>query len=488
MLRSGRRLRSKLCDSAAEAIKSIKSRSSIIIGGFGLAGVPFSLIKAITRSPSINGLWLVSNTAGTEHHGLSLLLRSGQTAKITCSYIGDNKFFEQMYLKGKVELELVPQGTLAERIRCGGAGIDFFTTPTGSGTLVELGGFVQKYSADGLAELISQPKPTIVSQSTGKRLLLEPAIRADVALVKAFKADETGNLVFNKSAFNFNGDAARAAKHVIAEVEHLVPSGSIDPNFVHLPGIFVDTIVLTEEKEKPFEKIVNKKTISRAKEQKSGKSLKRMRIAKRAAQELFDGANINLGVGIPTLIPSFADPSFELNIHAENGILGVSDYPDEGQEDPDLINPGKEPITVKDSASFFSSADSFGIVRGGHLDITYLGAMEVDENGDLANWVIPGKALRGMGGAMDLVGSGSRVIVLTEHKTKNDTPKIRKICQLPLTGYKCVSKIITELAVFEVLPDGKGLLLTDIAEDTTLNHVISSTECTFTVADNLRIF
>lgn len=488
MLRGLRRWKSKLVSSADEAVARIQPGSTVFSGGFGLVGVPFSLLKAVGRNPAIRDLTIISNTAGTEHHGLSLLLQTGQARKMVCSYVGENKLFERKYLEGSLEVELVPQGTLAEGIRCGGMGIDVFSTPTGVGTLVEKGGFVQKYSSVGVVERHSQPKPTVVSPLTGRKLLLETALKGDVALVKARKADESGNLVFNKSAFNFNGDIARAAKYVIAEVEELVPNGSLDPNQVHVPGLFVDALVLTEETEKPLEKIVNTTTLRLARQRNSDKDRKRMRIAQRAARDIFSGAALNLGIGIPTLIPFFVAEGVELNIHAENGIMGVGGYPREGEEDPDLINPGKETITVLNSASFFSSSDSFGIVRGGHLDFTYLGAMEVDQLGNLANWVIPGKFLKGMGGAMDLVACGSQVTVLTEHTSKHNASKIKKQCELPLTGENCVSKIITELAVFTVLPEQGGLLLTELAEDTTLGHVIDNTECEFAVSPNLLRF
>lgn len=478
----------KLLSSADEAVKLIKSGDTVLAGGFGLAGVPFSLLKAITRRPELNGLTFVSNTAGTDKHGLSLVIASGQAKKMMCSYVGENKLFEQAYLGGKLEVDLIPQGTLAEKMRAAGAGIAYFSTPTGVGTLVETGGFISKYTPDKKPEIYSKGRDTVKDPRTGKKLLLEPALHGDVGIVKASIADESGNLIFNKSTNNFNVDIAKASKIVIAEVEKIVPAGSLDPSHIHLSGIFVDKMILTEEKEKPFEKIVNTRTIAEAGEKLLHKDQVRRKIAERAAKDIFDGAVINLGIGIPVLIPVFVNPKYDINIHAENGIMGVNGYPEEGHEDPDLINPAKETVTVKKDASFFSSADSFGIVRGGHLDFTFLGTMEVDQQGDLANWVIPGKFLKGMGGAMDLVSSGSPVIVCTEHIDKHKNPKVVAKCSLPLTGINCVTKIITNWAVFDVKPDNKGLLLKEIAEEVDLATVINNTGCEFEVSKNLKKF
>lgn len=485
--------KTKVWDSVDEAVKDVKTGDIILSGGFGLCGIPETLISALTRRTDVRNLTAVSNNAGAGDHGLVKLIKSKQLDNVMISYLGGNKYLESAYLNGEVGIELVPQGTLVARLHAHASGEPCIYTPTGANTAVESGGIPIRYNPGGMKAGVKIPgNPKEARLFGGRRFIMEPAIAGDVAFVHAWKADEVGNLVFRYTANNYNGVMARNAKLTIVEAEEIVPVGSLSPNAVHVPGVYVDRIVKAAE---PKSIEVTKLAPSAADQQKTGDSKKaaldwRHKIAKRAAREIGDGFYINLGVGVPTIIPEYLDPKVTVWVESENGILGMGPYPTADQVDADIINAGKETATLLPGASTFDSAESFNMIRGGHMDVTCLGAMQVSQAGDIANFMIPGKLVKGIGGAMDLVSNPdkTKVIATMQHVSKDGTPKIVSECTLPLTGARTVSMIVTDLAVFKVDRVAGELTLTDIAEGVTLDELRAKTACDFRVADVLATF
>ncbi|KAG7346526.1 3-oxoacid CoA-transferase [Nitzschia inconspicua] len=472
---------SKVVPSAEEALKDVSLQNvTVCVGGFGLGGNPETLLNAISRSNAQN-LTVASLTGGVDGFGVGKLIEAGMVKRLISSYVGENKHLEAAYFGGTLEVELTPQGTLAARMKAAGCGFPAFFTPTGAGTVYSKGGIPIKFKSDGSqqVEIESQPRPT--EMFDGHEYVKEFALHGQLAIVKCWKADTRGNLVFRGTAANSNPDCAMAGKITIAEAEHIVEAGELDPNEIHLPGVYVNKVILATDNEKPIERMR-----IRDKGNKKGGVVKggRGRIMRRAAKEFKDGMYVNLGIGIPTMASNYIPEGVKIELQAENGLMGIGPYPEsEEVADPDYINAGKEPITALPGASTFSSSESFNMIRGGHIDLTILGGLQCSANGDLANWIVPGKLLKGMGGAMDLVGAiGSRVVVTMDHTAKDGTPKIMQECSLPLTGHNVVNRIITDMCVFDVdLEGGTGITLVEIAPGVSVDDVKRATACDFKI-------
>lgn len=486
------RTNNKIWKSADEAVADLESGKTIFSAGFGLCGTPDTLIQAVARRPELTNLTAVSNNAGSGEKGLGQLLYTGQISKIICSYLGQNKTFANMYLTGKVSVELTPQGTIAERISAAARGVPAFYTPTGYGTAIQTGKLPIRFTADGEVDIPGKVKE--VREFNGRNYVMEEALHGDYAFVKVWKADAYGNAIFRYTSRNFGSVMARGAKLTIVEAEEIVPVGTLDPQNIHVPGIYVDRVVpatapklIEIRTTRPSSSPSSSAAVADKELGKDSARARRERIVKRAAKELKDGYYVNLGVGMPMLAPNFVPEGTIVHLQSENGILGMGPYPTEDEIDPDIINAGKETVTLLPGASVFGSEESFGMIRGGHIDVAMLGALQVSSAGDLANYMIPHKVVKGMGGAMDLVSNpdSTKVVVLTDHVAKDGSPKILAKCELPLTGMRVVSQIITDLCVFDIDRQAGSMTLTELAEGATLEEVRAKTAAPFNVAENI---
>jgi 3-oxoacid CoA-transferase len=436
---------------AAQAAALVKEGDIIFGGGFGMTGNPVHLLHALAATNTKN-LTFIGNNVGEPNLGGGKLLLNGQLKKMIGSFFTSNPDAVKAAQSGAVQYELLPQGTLAEAIRAGGAGIGGFYTPTSAGTVI---------AADKEIKIIDD-----------KEYVFEKALKADVAFIRAWKADTAGNLQYRMTEQNFNKAMATAATIVVAEVEHIVPVGDIAPENIHTPCCYVDYIVQASLSAANLGSSASVKSSSKKVDE------GRMNMARRAFAELRKGDVVNLGIGIPTLVADLIKPEHEIILHTENGMLGVGPEPDGDAGALDYpVNAGKVPVTALKGSSYFDSADSFAMIRGQHIDVAIMGGLEVDEQANLANWAVPGKPLLGVGGAMDLASGAKKLIITMTHTNNDGSAKIVPTCTLPLTAMNAVAVVITDLAVF-AYPKGK-LTLIELMPGATIEEVRSKTSATF---------
>jgi 3-oxoacid CoA-transferase len=438
--------------SLSEAAAMVKSGDTIMVGGFGMTGNPVHLMHALAQTDT-RDLTYIANNVGEPNLGGGRLLRNGQLKKAIGSFFTSNPDAVQAAQSGAIEFELMPQGSLAEAIRAGGAGIGGFYTLTAAGTV---------FAEQSETKMIN-----------GRRHVFVPALRADVALLRAWTADTAGNLVYRMTEQNFNRAMAMAADLVIAEVEEIVPVGQLDPNQIHTPGNYVDYLVQAHTT------LADLGSSGSVEASRKKIDETRLAIARRALSELKRGDVVNLGIGIPTLVADLITPEDGIILHTENGMLGVGPAPETGGAMDYPVNAGKIPVTALPGSSYFDSADSFAMIRGGHVDVAIMGGLQVDQNANLANWAVPGKPLLGVGGAMDLASGARRLIITMTHSNRDGSPKIVPQCTLPLTAIGAVDMIITDLAVL-AFADGQ-LRLLELMPGTTLDQVRAQTSARFTV-------
>lgn len=438
--------------SCEQAAGKVKSGDVLIVGGFGMTGNPVHLLHALAET-EVRDLTYIGNNVGEAGLGGGRLLRNGQISKAIGSYFTSNREAVAAAQAGDIETELLPQGTLAEAIRAGGAGLGGFFTPTSAGTPLAEGRETREVN--------------------GREMVYIEPLRGNVALVRAWRADTAGNLQYRMTENNFNQAAATAADLVIAEVEEIVPVGTLDPNQIHTPGCFVDFLV---QAHLGVEDLGSSASVAA-----SDKKVDQQRVlmAKAALAELKRGDVVNLGIGIPTLVADYIGPEDGIILHTENGMLGVGPAPEEGGALDYPVNAGKIPVTALPGSSYFDSTTSFAMIRGGHVDVAIMGGLEVDEDGNLANWAVPGKPLLGVGGAMDLASGAKTLIVLMTHLNRDGSSKVVGCCDLPLTATKVVDVLITDYAVFRFTDRGMvltrlmpGVSLADVAECTAASYIV----------------
>ena len=436
-----------------QAAALVKTGDTLLVGGFGMTGNPTQVLHALAET-DVGDITYIANNVGEPGLGGGRMLRNGQIRKAIGSFFTSNPEAVAAAQSGAIEFEVMPQGTMVEAIRAGGAGIGGFFTPTAAGTVLAEGRETKRID--------------------GRLHVFQPALRANVALIRAWCADTAGNLAYRMTEQNFNRAMATAADLVIAEIEECVPTGELPPESIHTPGCYVDYLVPVKTS---VADLGSSASIADSGKKAGGL---RMKLARRALAELRPGDIVNLGVGIPTLVADLITPAHGIILHTENGMLGVGPAPESGGALEYPINASKIPVTALPGSSYFDSADSFAMIRGGHVDVAIMGGLQVDEQANLANWAAPGRPLLGVGGAMDLASGAKRLIVTMTHASRDGQSKIVPSCTLPLTATNAVDVIITELAVFRFC-DGR-LTLTELLEGASLEEVKAKTDALFEIA------
>ena len=460
----------KVVASPQEALADLSEGSSIAIAGFGLAHrFPSSLLAAV-RDNGTKKLCLVCNSLGAaDELRAQFLVNNGQVNRLIVSFSarpGMKSKAEEMIAAGEVTVELVPQGTLVERMRAGGAGLAGFYTPTAVGTPIAEGKELRYFD--------------------GKPYILERALQVDYALLRAHRGDRLGNLQFRGGSQNFNTSFAKAARIAIAEVDEIVEPGEIPPDQVDLPGVFVSRLVKSTVKIRLEDVMPTRRSrpadVPRTYNGKT--ALTREAMARRAAQLLPEGSVVNLGIGIPTLVSNHLMER-DVTLHAENGVLNYGQIVTGEDVDPDIYNAGGQFVSLRPGASFFDSVTSFEIARSGKLFAVILGAYQVDQDANLANWTTPDQVGGGIGGAMDLVAGASQVIIIMEHRDSRDRAKLVPTCSYPLTGVGCVDVVVSDLALIR-RRDGE-FVLEEVAPGFSADEVLGLTDMALKVSPELSV-
>jgi 3-oxoacid CoA-transferase len=396
-----------------------------------------------------------------------MLVENKQVSRLVLSFSarpGMPSITEEQVAAGKVQLEMVPQGILVERLRAAGAGLPAFYSPVTVGTKLAEGKEAREFS--------------------GKQYVLEHALPVDYALLRGFRADRSGNVEFRGSSTHFNPAFAKAARVAIVEVDQIVEVGDIPPERVGLPGIFVSRVVLSTKKPAGAKGGLGRRAPDSRRDYLGKPALSRLELAKRAAALLPKGGYVNLGSGLPTLVASHVVDS-EITLHAENGALGYDLLGAGKSPDHDFFDAAGNFIAMRPGGSVFDSVVSFEVARGGKLSAVLLGAYQVAQNGDVANWSVPGQVGGGIGGAMDLIASGSRLIIIMEHSDSKGRPKLVRSCSYPVSARARVDVIVTDLAL--LVRQGDRFVVEEIAPGFTRDEITQLTDMDLLFADDVRV-